>query len=180
MRKIKGIFALALCLALTLGLCVTALAADTGVSYEGQEKGFVFSGKNLFEDFTSVMPGDVHEQKITVTNNSTDSDYAKIYLRAEATEDETMTALLKELSLTVKNGDEVIYDSTADQTAGLTENVLLGNLHTGESVALTATLTVPIELDNKFADARGDVDWIFTAEERNENPHMTVEVKPTS
>lgn len=81
----------------------------------------------------------------------------------------TMTEFLSKLSMKVWNGTELIYDASPDQLDGLKSNKLLGTFRTGETVTLKVELSVPIELDNKYANRVGEVDWIFHVEAYNES-----------
>ena len=168
-----------------------AFAADASITYEGGAEKYVFlpgseyTETDLFDNFKGVMPGDEIEQKITVTNKQGACDYVKIYMRAVPHDDTanplsedvaasetvaTMEDFLHQLSLTVvKEDGTVIFKGTAEELDGLAENVLLGTFEKGESTVLTAKLSVPIELGNKYANRVGEVDWVFVAEELN-NP----------
>ena len=157
-----------------------------------------YTASDLFAGFKNVMPGDVIEQEITIRNNDSSSDYIKVYLKAiphdgegnpltynEAYENEdgkdqkneedqrdenavTMDQFLKQLKVTIKNGEDVIYtdpENSADRTAGPTEFVLLiDNLSRGSSANLTVELKVPIELGNEYANRVGEVDWKIKVE----------------
>ena len=202
MKWLRSISAIVLVLVLTAAVIpFAAFAEDGNVSYEGGAEKFIFkpgtdlSETSLFPDFEGAMPGDTLTQEVQVVNNSSSSDYVKIYLRADPhdaesnplatdvaeTEDEvSMTDFLAQLHMTVENNGEIIFDSSPDQTDGLTENVLLGTFKKGEGTTLTVTLEVPIELGNEYANRRGEVDWVFTVEEYDTNPHITVEKTITS
>lgn len=186
MKKIfKNITALALALLLLSGLSVTAFA-ESSVTYEGGAEKFVFlegsdyTDTDLFEGFKGVMPGDSLTQEITVRNNFTGTDKVKIYMRAVAHDEEgnplsenvaaetdlvTMQDFLSQLSMTVTQGDKVLFEASPDQLDGLAENVLLGTFPGKSHTTLTVTLNVPIELGNEYMDRIGEVDWVFTAEE---------------
>ena len=200
MRKIfRNASIVTLALILMFCMAVSAFATDGTVTYNG-EGNFVFgpgtdmSPTQLFPDLEGVMPGDVLTQKVTVTNNSSASDYIKVYMHAEphgasnpletAVKDtetiESMTDFLKQLKMKVTNGSEVIFNSTADQTDGLTEDVLLGTLKKGESLDLMVEITVPIDLGNEYAGRSGEVDWVFTVEELNSDASISVTMEETS
>ena len=88
----------------------------------------------------------------------------------------TMADFLAQLSMDVYlvNTDgtkQSIFSASPDQSAQLTDSVLLGTFAKGESAKLQAVLHVPAELDNKYANRVGEVDWLFTVEGfNNEKP----------
>ena len=184
-KTLKTISALALALLLLLGMGATAFA-ESKVTYEGGAEKFVFlpgseySETDLFENFKGVMPGDVITQEITVQNNYTKAEKVKIYLRAVVHDEQgnplseevartedlvSMQDFLSQLSMTVKQGDKVLFSASPDELDGLKENVLLGTFPGRSKTILTVELSVPFELGNEYANRVGEVDWVFTAEE---------------
>ena len=184
-KTLKTISALALALLLLLGMGATAFA-ESKVSYEGGAEKFVFlpgseyTETDLFENFKGVMPGDVITQEITVQNNYTKADKVKIYLRAVLHDEQgnplseevaksedvvSMQDFLSQLSMTVKQGDKVLFSASPDELDGLEKNVLLGTFPGKSYTKLVVELSVPIELGNEYANRVGEVDWVFTAEE---------------
>lgn len=189
----KGI-SLLLALTLMMGLSATALAADSSVTFENGkliafEPGSVYTDSDLFDNFKGVMPGDTLGEKVAIENRSKDCDYIKVYMRAVlhdekgnpvsekvleelrsderregASEVEYMHDFLSQLSLNVKNGDQVIYSASPDELDGLSQNVYLGTLRQGESAKLDVQLSVPMEMGNEYADRIGEVDWVFVVE----------------
>jgi hypothetical protein len=81
---------------------------------------------------------------------------------------------LSKLHLTVAKSEEnemaYMFDAAADQTAGMTDWVLLGTLYAGGEVNLVLNLEIPIELGDDFQDAIGYIDWEFKAEEMPKEP----------
>ena len=184
-KTLKTISALALALLLLLGMGATAFA-ESKVTYEGGAEKFVFlpgseyTETDLFENFKGVMPGDVITQEITVQNNYTKAEKVKIYLRAVVHDEQgnplseevartedlvSMQDFLSQLTMTVKQGDKVLFSASPDELDGLKENVLLGTFPGRSKTILTVELSVPFELGNEYANRVGEVDWIFTAEE---------------
>lgn len=88
----------------------------------------------------------------------------------------TMADFLAQLSMDVYlvNADgtkETIFSASPDQSAQLTDSVLLGTFAKGESAKIQAVLHVPAELRNEYANRVGEVDWLFTVEGfNNEKP----------
>ena len=58
-----------------------------------------------------------------------------------------------------------MFDASADQTAGMTDWVLLGTLYSGGEVNLVLNLQIPIDLNDSFQNAIGKIDWEFKVEE---------------
>ena len=177
-------------LLMVMSLAPTALAASPAITFTGFSKGFDFqpgseyTQTDLFGGFKNVMPGDTVTETITFTNSAADCDFVNLYMRAAAHDEAanplsskvaeketvvTMTEFLSKLSMKVWNGTELIYDASPDQLDGLKTNKFLGTFRTGETATLKVELTVPIELDNKFANRVGEVDWIFHVEAYNES-----------
>lgn len=189
-KSCRAICSLVLMLLMVMSLASTAFAASPSITFEGFSKGFDFqpgseyTQTDLFGSFKNVMPGDTVTETITFTNSATDCDFVNLYMRAEAHDETanplsskvaeketvvTMTEFLSKLSMKVWNGTELIYDASPDEPDGLKTNKFLGTYRTGETATLKVELTVPIELDNKFANRVGEVDWIFHVEAYNES-----------
>ena len=189
-KSFKAITSLVLMLLVVMSMSVTAFAASPSITFEGFSKGFDFqpgseyTETDLFGSFKNVMPGDTVTETITFTNSATDCDFVNLYMRAEAHDETdnplspkvaekesvaTMTEFLSKLSMKAWNGTELIYDASPDQLDGLKSNKLLGTFRTGETATLKVELSVPIELDNKYANRVGEVDWIFHVEAYNES-----------
>ena len=189
-KSCKAICSLVLMLLMVMSLAPTALAASPAITFNGFSKGFDFqpgseyTQTDLFGGFKNVMPGDTVTETITFTNSAADCDFVNLYMRAAAHDEAanplsskvaeketvvTMTEFLSKLSMKVWNGTELIYDASPDQLDGLKTNKFLGTFRTGETATLKVELTVPIELDNKFANRVGEVDWIFHVEAYNES-----------
>lgn len=187
---VKRLSSLTLALLLVCSLSVTAFAASPSITFEGFSEGFDFqpgseyTETDLFGNFKGIMPGDVLTETITFTNSAKDCDFVQLYMRAVAHDEQsnplsekvaeaetvaTMTEFLSQLSMKVWNGTDLIYEASPYELDGLANNVFLGTFRTGETTTLKVELTVPIELDNKFANRVGEVDWVFHVEAYNES-----------
>lgn len=189
-KSCKAVFSLVLMLLIVMSLSSTAFAAAPSITFKGFTSGFYFqpgseyTETDLFNSFKNVMPGDTVTETITFTNSASDCDFVNLYMRAEA-HDETanplspkvaeketvaaMTEFLSKLSMKVWNGTELIYDAAPNELGGLASNKFLGTFRSGETATLKVELSVPIDLDNKFANRIGEVDWIFHVEAYNES-----------
>lgn len=156
--------------------------------------GTEYSVSDLFTDFKNLMPGDKIDQTIRLVNNGKDGTTTKFYLKAigpASADNEDLrfsgdklgngkdndgytdkvydTALLDQLKMTVEivktNGNETIFEAPADQTAGLSDWVLLGSLRKGGEIDLEVTIEVPAEMGNEFRDLAGALEWAVKIEE---------------
>ena len=176
-KKITSVIILLLSSVFVLSNSVSVSALNSAVYFEGGADNFVaYPNRDLLDNFKNVYPGDKLTEEIKVRYTAPEYDYVKIYLRAEthdditnppiSTDDDTATMhdFLRQLSLKVYNGGNLIYSATPDQLDGLSQNQLLGEFVNGASTKLTVQLDVPVTLGNKYMHRVGEVDWIFTAE----------------
>lgn len=178
MKMINRISCILLVLVMVLAMSVTAFATevDGSVTYEGNANKFIFepgseySPTDLFTNFKGVMPGDVLTEQITVTNAKSTGMKIKIYMRALGAQEGT-DKFLEQMTLTVKkNADAVLFEAPANETAQLTDWVLLGTLSAGGKATLDVELNVPITMGNEFANEIGYLDWQFKIEEIPDAP----------
>lgn len=169
MKKITSIL-IAILICCTISM--SAFAADGSVctvSYTNASE-FIFNpeGGDLFKSFKGVMPGDELTQEIVIYNQLSEKDVS-LYLRAEI--DEQYKDFLRniEIKVTLVNPDrtipKVIAENLAYTPGVLVENTSLGTYAPGEQGKLTVTIKVDERMGNEFANAKGVVNWIFSAEE---------------
>ena len=167
------------------------------VTYNGKDQSFGFAPgseytyTDLFKEFKTVMPGDELSDTIVIRNYYKGCDYIWVYMGAmlhdevenlisdkvyEELEGDTyqeklddMNDFLHQLTLTVKHGDTVIYEGHPDELSAGFEGEMkaLGRLSYGETTTLDVELSVPFELGNEYADRIGEVDWVFSVDEKN-------------
>lgn len=170
---------------------ITFKGAEEGFDLQ---PGSEYTATDFFDNFKNVMPGDKLTETVQIQNEAADCDYIKVYMRAvvhdengntltydevfentdgkdqaniDGQRDETVASMqdfLSQLTMRIYNGDELIYNASADEAGALVNNVLLGTLSKGESLNLKVELDVPIELGNVYANRVGEVDWVFLAE----------------
>lgn len=194
---IKRIMAGFWALAVAVMSSMTALAADTvdvngsGRYADSTSVAVGYSDKDLFSNMKNLMPGDTIENQITVSNKSSRS--VTIYLKAYSgfTSEDGITAvrgtstaqaegktfrddLLDQIKMTLKLGDTILYEGSADGESpeagyeAMTDGdygISLGSFAAGQQSALTVQLTLPGPVfDNSFADRFDAVDWVFCVE----------------
>lgn len=150
---------------------VTVSAANGNVTYKGKSEQFIFepgsrySPTDLFPNFKDVMPGDSVTQKIYVKNDASRKVKVRIYMRALGAHEDSET-FLSQMNLSVeKVKDTILFDAAASRRAQLKEWTYLGTLYSGGKVELEVTLDVPVEMDNRFQNTVGYLDWEFMIEE---------------
>jgi hypothetical protein len=195
-RYFKALFSALLVCAFIVSLGCSAYAE----TYQGNGKLDVDSSNELqtstklFADLKGAMPGDTMEQKIVITNDSADSDYVNVYLRAKAYDntDETVNFddvvdFIHQIDLTIKTQvipasgkkariaqeyttvyDSLPYSADSEYRHGIHNDILLGTLYKGETLNVDAVLSVPISLGNEYSAMSGDVQWVITIQEAND------------
>ena len=136
------------------------------------------SGFDYVKLYIRAVPHDEQGNPLTYDEAFENTD-GKDKQNIEGMRDETVATMadfLAQLSMDVYlvNADEtkeIIFSASPDQSAQLTDSVLLGTFAKGESAKIQAVLHVPAELDNKYANRVGEVDCLFTVEGfNNEKP----------
>lgn len=170
MKKLNIVkFLFIITITLLLGSCFNVFAKGNVTYYDEAEKfvfvpGSKFSSNDLFSDFKDVMPGDKITQTITVKNDVSNKAKVKLYIRSLGVEEDSREFLSK-LRLSVKKEDNTdLFSTPADSTIPVSDWSYLGTLYSGGEVKLNITLEVPIDLDNKFQNAVGYVNWQFKVE----------------
>ena len=185
-KTFRIISSLVLALMLVCSTAAVSFAADgtSHVTYKGKAKQFIFqpgsdySPTDIFTDFKGVMPGDTLTQQINVKNEASKKVKVKIYMRAlgpaelkdndgeQVVSADESADFLKEMRLKVDLEKKTkLFEAPADQTAGLTDWVLLGTFHSGADVDLNVGLEVPITMGNDYQERIGALDWQFMVEE---------------
>ena len=172
-----------ICLIMMNSCAVPVYAQDVNVIYSGDSGEFIFANDDgdpitdLFPNFKDVMPGDSIEQKIVVDNKASKNVKVQIYIRTHGTVSEDYRDFLNKMNLKIINDSgSVMFDSSPDQLGGLSEWRQLGTLYSGGKVNLTAVLSVPTSLDDRYqryigSNDYGEIRWEFYVEELPVSPY---------
>jgi len=170
MRKLSKSICVLLMVVMFVSMASTVFAA-VNVFFVGKAMDFIFlpgskySPTDLFTDFKGVMPGDSITQQIVIDNSVAKEKSVKLYMRSLGAQEGT-DDFLSQMTLTVvQDGNSVLYEAPADQTAQLTDWVYLGKVYEGGEIILYVTLNVPVTMGNEFQDKIGYIDWQFMVEE---------------
>lgn len=139
---------------------------EFSVIFENGAEGFVKTGEDFFDNFSALLPGDKVTDSVEIGNHFYRN--IDIYFRTEIPEEQSEAALelLEKLELTIKNGEDVIYQGPLNAESLQEEIQLADNLQKDETKTLSYTIYMPKELQNAFALREAKVRWIFRAEYR--------------
>lgn len=154
--------------------------ADTSVTFISPTDGFEFNPEDgdLFHNFKNLIPGESVTQGFVVGNEYYDTTeiyfYARITDQPHATEEtkELIDKLLKEYAIvSIRDEDgKVLYRGPIDGNlsensmgVSLKEPILLNKFKKSEYKRYTISLYLDPQMDNKFIDLLGLIDWVFFA-----------------
>ena len=182
LMKSKRILAAFMALAIVFSYSLVSLADGVGsltggptitlTEQNGQPVFQLNRDTNLFDGFTSVMPGDKLSQDITLRGKNMMSSY-RIYMYARVCENagtpehpgDTVlrkAGFLDYLTLEVSRNGSSIDVMNAGTGA---DGVYLGTFSAGSEATLTVDLTVDINMGNEFQNAQEYIDWVFYAQQ---------------
>lgn len=125
----KSFLALLAAGVMALNLGMTALAADSVITYQGSktfgfEPGSGYTATDLFDNFKNVMPGDELVEVITVKNETKSCDYIEVYMCAEV-HDEEKNGLTYSESFEHQDGkDQSDVDGVRDESVATMKDFL--------------------------------------------------------
>lgn len=140
------------------------------MSYGKETKDLIVNRKDLFENFKSMVPGDVVSDSLDIENTSEDDIelfFSTTFL--DGFELEQDRELLDEIDLTIEvtNSDETkkVYEGSLTAES-LREYQSIGFFNAGEKGKLSFTLSVPETLKNEFNMTQTKVQWNFGLEKQ--------------
>lgn len=133
------------------------------VEFNGKAHKLLSVPGDFFTNLGTAMPGDVLTDTIVVSN-TTDKTAEILFRTSTEGRSREQLAMLKEVKLTVTLGDRTLYKGTLD-SADLGRNQSLGKLASGQKGNMKFKVEIPSEWDNRMAQKKTDVMWIFTVNE---------------
>ena len=141
------------------------------------------NGSDLFANFKNLLPGCSRTQIINLKNSY--KKPVKFLLRSEAVdkgdslseEEKNLVGLLlsKYATITVKNGNSVIYKGSVDGYSNtsdgytMSKDIDLGVIKSKGAKDLVVTLTMSPEVEEEFQSIQDKVTWVFTVMEDQSN-----------
>ena len=175
MKTMKKLFAVALALAMTLALAVTAFAADTGsITISNPQDGKTYTAYKIFD----VSYDDAEHYAYTIDKNSAVYNTVKAYADVPAN-----GLTLTEIANTTKCS--VSIDAAAFSAASFAQYLKTNEASLGVGTAFTDNTVSGLELGYYFvAGTSGTVCELVTAKvvtirDKNEQPEITKEVNDT-
>lgn len=135
---------------------VDSSSNEFSIAFEGGAEGIVRVGDNFFDNWSNLMPGDTLKDKVILKNNYNRA--VSIYFRTEVLDDNDLS---KAINLRIYNGSTLIYDGALNKAL---DEILLGKLNKGDSIKLNYELSLPAELNNKYALNTAKTKWYFRCE----------------
>ena len=134
--------------------------AEFSILFANGSEGFIRTGEDFFENFSSMLPGDTLTDTLVVGNHF--GETLDFYFYTDVPEqEEDSRMLLDQLQLTIQSGNTRIYEGSLGAEA-LREGIRLGDpFRKGDVRELTYTLHMPAELTNGSALQTARVRWIF-------------------
>lgn len=144
----------------------TAHAMETtcDVEYVGGAERFAQVESDMFEHVSEVMPGDVIEATIVVTNSQ--QTPIEVFAYADNIVSGGPTDTLERLTLNVSAHDGRTIYSGPLAGAEAAEAVSLGEYAQGESASITYAIEFPFDLANEYARTAVESDLVIGVEER--------------
>lgn len=132
------------------------------VAFENGSDGFIKTGDDFFSNFGTLMPGDTVSDTVEIANHYKRNVQITFSTDYEETSDEIVRDLLTKITLTIQKGEEEIYKGPLAADA-LKDGIVLKTYRPGDAETLRYELSVPAELNNKYALSDAKVKWIFKA-----------------
>lgn len=146
----------------------TSVKQNLSVELNGDAHKLIAVPGDFFSNMGTAMPGDVFEDTVMVSN-TTDSTAEILFRTAVENRDGENLEILEKTGLSIYlNGQRVYRGNLA--SPGLEDSHSLGIYQPGQTGNLKFVLEIPEEWDNSYAMRTGEVQWIFSVnEQENEN-----------
>ncbi len=133
------------------------------IIFKNGTEGFVKDSEDFFEDFASMMPGDIREGSMVFGNTYNRTLDILFQTELPESQPEESVQLLKQIRLKIFVGDQILYDGALHGEKAAKGFCLLENLKRGEEIPVHYELFMPETLNNAYALSQAKVRWIFSA-----------------
>lgn len=128
------------------------------IVYKNGVEGLVHLNDDFFENWNELMPGDELDGAAQIANHM--NIPVKIYFEMK---NEGKSELLNEISITIKNDDEIIYDGPL--SGEIEPAVMLYEYRPNDDTEFSYHISIPGNLNNDYALSDFKVIWTFSVEE---------------
>jgi LPXTG-motif cell wall-anchored protein len=134
------------------------------IVFENGVEGFIKTPEGFFENFSSIMPGDTLTDTIELGSHFTET--MPVTFRVDVPDGQTEDALnfLSGMTLTIKNGDKIIYEGPLTAVTLSSDGITLANLLPNETDTITFSVSLPDNKGNAFGMQLARLRWIFSTE----------------
>ncbi|MBR0133920.1 hypothetical protein IJM16_01500 [Candidatus Saccharibacteria bacterium] len=130
------------------------------ITYDDSAEKYVSVPDNFLTRLNVLVPGDSANGEITIENS--DSEEHEIWMEMDIPN----SSLGDTFIVTVKRGDEVIFDGTVSDL----NNLSLGKYPSGSSDTITISLELPAEAGNDISGIASDINWGFRVDKKDSEP----------
>ncbi len=147
-KTLRTLTSLLLTMVLVLSLGISAMAADSSITFKGLAEGFEtatgseYTDSDLFDNFKDVMPGDELTETITIKNEASDCDYIKVYMKTLVHDEEGNPLTYSETFENEDGKDYADVEGQRDETAATMQDFLAQltmRIYNGEELIYEAT-----------------------------------------
>ena len=130
------------------------------ITYDDSAEKYVSVPDNFLTRLNVLVPGDSANGEITIENS--DSEEHEIWMEMDIPN----SSLGDTFIVTVKRGDEVLFDGTVSDL----NNLSLGKYPSGSSDTITISLELPAEAGNDISGIASDINWGFRVDKKDSEP----------
>lgn len=141
------------------------------VEYQGESGSLITNENDFFVNFPVLMPGDEYSDSAVLENDG-EKDMDLYFCTEILEESPLLDEIMLEITVAVKGESRKVYQGNI-RAEELSSGQILCVLPPGSTGNLGFRISVPEEMDNRYADLESCVKWVFTTEEKKTVPTIT-------